>query len=75
MDHPPTDTLTFSSSNERGLHYPHDDPLVVTLIIGNYAVKRVLNDTENSSDILFASIFDQLRISIDRLQLVPTSLV
>ena len=54
----PGDTLTFSTEDEQGIHYPHDDPLVVTLMIANYAVKRVLIDTGSSSDILFALAFD-----------------
>ena len=66
---PPTgDTLTFSTEDEQGIHYPHDDPLVVTLTITNYAVKRVLIDTGSSSDILFATAFHQLGISGERLR-------
>ena len=60
VNHPSTDALTFSVSDVQGIHYPHDDPLVVTLIIANYVVKRVLIDTGSSSDILFKSAFDQL---------------
>ena len=71
----PFDTLTFSVSDIQDLHYPHDDPLVVILIITNYVVKRVLIDTRSSSDIMFASAFDQLGISRDRLRLVATPLV
>ena len=48
---------------------------MVTLTIANYAVKRVLIDTRSSSDILFASAFDQLGISRERLRPVATPLV
>ena len=75
MNHPLTDILTFSSSDVQCIDYPHDDPLVVTLTIANYAVKWVLIDTESSSHILLASTFDQLRISKDRLRSVATLLV
>ena len=44
VNHPLTNNLTFSSNDIQGIHYPHDDPLVVTLTIANYAVKRVLID-------------------------------
>ena len=64
-NHLPSDTLTFPASDIQDLHYPHDDPLVVTLTIANFAVKRVLIDTGSSSDIMFASTFDQLEISRD----------
>ena len=50
-------------------------PLVVTLSIGNYPVKRVLIDTGTSSDILFAEAFDQLKISRERLRSVAIPLV
>ena len=74
-NHLPPDTLTFSASDIQDLHYPHDDPVVVILTIANYAIKRVLVDIESSSDITFASAFDQLEISRDRLRPVATQLV
>ena len=67
MAPPVGDTLTFSTEDEQGIHYPYDDPLVVTLTITNYGVKRVLIDIGSSSEILFASGFDQLGISKERL--------
>ena len=66
-EHLPTNTLTFSSGDDPDLHYPHNDPLVVTLTIANYAVKWVLIDTGSSSNILFTPTFNQFRISKDRL--------
>ena len=75
MSHSPADTLTFSSSDIQDIHYPHDDPLVVTLTIANYAVKRVLIDIRSLSNILFALAFDQFGIFKDRLWPVATQLV
>ena len=37
-------TLGFSDENKAGTTQPHDDALVVTLIIGGYDVRRVLVD-------------------------------
>ena len=74
-NHPPSDTLTFLASDIQDIHYPHDDLLVITLTIANYAVKQVLIDTENSSNIMFASAFDQFRIFRDSFQPVATPLV
>ena len=54
----PTDLITFSSSDLQAIHFPHDNPLVVTLSIANYSIKRVLIDTSSSSDILFAEAFN-----------------
>ena len=61
----PIETLTFSSNDIQDIHYPHDDPLVVTLTIANYTVKRVLINTRSSSNIMFASAFDQFGITRD----------
>ena len=71
---PAADILTFSTEDELSIHYPYDDLLFVTLTIANYAVKWVLIDTGSSSDILFASAFDQLGISRERLRPVATPL-
>ena len=74
-DYSPSDALTFSADDIQDLHYSHNDPLVVTLTIADFTVKRVLIDTGSSSDIMFASAFDQLGISRDRLRPVTTPLV
>ena len=66
-DYLATDVLTFSSDDNPDLYYPFEDPLVIMLMIDNYAVKWMLIDTESSSGILFALTFDQLKISKDRL--------
>ena len=70
-----TNTLIFSSGDDPDLHYPHNDPLVVTLTIANYSIKWVLIDIGSSSDILFTSAFDQLKISKGRLQPMASPLV
>ena len=36
--------LSFSNADKQGTIQPHDDTLVVTLRIGGYDVKRVMND-------------------------------
>ena len=75
ITHPLADTLTFSSNDIQDIYYPHDDPLVVTLTIANYTVKRVLIDTESLSDTIFVLAFDQFGISKDRLYPVATPLI
>ncbi|GFZ20003.1 hypothetical protein Acr_28g0007080 [Actinidia rufa] len=51
-DHPP---ITFNNDNLRGLHLPHDDALVVSAVIANFNVQRILVDSGSSADILFIS--------------------
>ncbi|GFY87765.1 hypothetical protein Acr_05g0014040 [Actinidia rufa] len=41
-DQPP---ITFSSDDLRGLHLPHDDALVVSAVIANFNVQRILIDS------------------------------
>ena len=67
-------TTTFSDSNLEGCQHPHDDPLVVRVIVANTTVHRVLIDNESSTDIIFASAFDKMGIGIEKLELVNTHL-
>ena len=50
-------SLTFDDSDLEGVKFPHDDPLVITPMIGNSSVKRVLVDNGASVDILFHDAF------------------
>ncbi|XP_074377363.1 uncharacterized protein LOC141718885 [Apium graveolens] len=54
-------TLEFGDPDLDGLKFPQDGPLVITLIIQNYLVKRVLIDNGASADILFHDIFLRMR--------------
>jgi hypothetical protein len=37
-------TISFSNSDLKDVQLPHNDPLVITLRIGNYDVQRILID-------------------------------
>ncbi|XP_074346742.1 uncharacterized protein LOC141685547 [Apium graveolens] len=50
-------TLEFGNPDLDGLKFPQDDPLVITPLIGNYPVKRVLVDNGAFMDILFHDVF------------------
>ncbi|GFS34896.1 hypothetical protein Acr_00g0036670 [Actinidia rufa] len=63
-DQPP---ITFSSDDLRGLHLPHDDALVVSAVIANFNVQRILIDSGSSADILFISAFEKMKIGLDKL--------
>lgn len=41
MDEP---AITFTNEDARRLHYPHDNAIVITLMITNYTIKRELVD-------------------------------
>ncbi|GFY89059.1 hypothetical protein Acr_06g0009990 [Actinidia rufa] len=66
--------ITFSNDDLRGLHLPHDDALVVSAVIANFNVQRILIDNGSSADILFISAFEKMKIRLDKLHLFHTPL-
>ena len=67
-------SITFSDSDLEGCQHPHDDPLVVRVVVANKIVHRVLVDNGSSADIIFASAFDKMGIGSERLEPVNTHL-
>ncbi|KAL8088417.1 hypothetical protein AgCh_038265 [Apium graveolens] len=65
-------TMSFDDSDLEGVKFPHDDPLVITPIIGNNPVRRVLVDNGASVDILLHDTF--LRMGYNDSQLTPTDM-
>ena len=72
--------ITFSTKDYEGI-IPHDnDPMVITLQIFNWNVKRVLIDPESSADILYYQAFEKIGLDEKQLQhsegpckILPTS--
>jgi hypothetical protein len=60
-------TITFSDEDYEGVYLPHSNALVVTMVIGNHRIHRVLVDNGSSADILYKSAFDLMKISRDKL--------
>ncbi|XP_010907809.1 uncharacterized protein [Elaeis guineensis] len=69
------DVITFSEKDARGIQTPHDDAVIVSAIIANYDVKKILIDHESSTDILFYSTFSRMKLLIDQLRKISTPLV
>ena len=63
--------IGFSKEDERRLHHPHDDALVVSIRIEDYNMHRVLVDNGSSADILYYPTFQQMGIGRERL--IPTN--
>jgi len=60
--------ITFSPKDFEGV-VPHDnDPMVITLQILNWNIKRVLIDTDSSADILTFEAFDKMGLTDEQLQ-------
>ncbi|GFS37266.1 hypothetical protein Acr_00g0051020 [Actinidia rufa] len=70
--HPP---ITFNNDDLRGLHLPHDNAFVVSVVIANFNVQRILVDNESSADILFISAFKRMKIGLDKLHPFHTPMV
>ncbi|GAV72668.1 hypothetical protein CFOL_v3_16156, partial [Cephalotus follicularis] len=69
------EVISFSEADYEGVRLPHDDPVVVTLLVELFTMKRILIDNGSSTDILYKHAFDQLRIPADQLKPVKTPLI
>ncbi|GFZ06659.1 hypothetical protein Acr_18g0008290 [Actinidia rufa] len=67
--------ITFSNDDLRGVHLPHDDAVVVSAVIANFNVQRILIDNGSSADILFISAFEKMKVGPDKLHPFHTPLV
>lgn len=66
--------ISFKEVDREGVMYPHDDALVISLVIANYATKRVLVDNGSLADILFWDALTKMEIDTGRLRTSPTPL-
>ena len=67
-------SIMFSDSDLEGCPHPHDDPLVIRVVVANKTVHRVLVDKGSSADIIFTSAFDKMDIGREKLDPVNTHL-
>lgn len=71
----PTTAITFSAADLEGIHLPHNDALVISPIIDNVQVRRVLIDGEASTNILSLSTYLALGWEKSQLKWCLTPLV
>ena len=67
--------ITFTKEDAKRIHHPHDDAIVITLLIADYTTRRVLVDNGSSTDILYFPAFQQMRLGRDRLHPVSSPVV
>ena len=72
---PQTSKKSFTDEDAERVHHPHDNAIVITLIIVNYTTRRVLVDNGSSANILYYPAFQQMRLGRDQLRLVNLPLV
>ena len=67
--------MCFSKEDLKGVKQPHDDPLVIMVMIEGFNTRRVLVDNGNSADIIYLSAFQQLKVDQKRLRPFDSPLV
>ena len=54
--------ITFTDEDAERIHHPHDDAIVITLLIADYTTGRVLVDNGSSANILYYPAFQQMKL-------------
>ena len=49
--------ITFMHADTKKVHHPHDDAIVITLLIADYTTRRMLVENGSSSEILYYPAF------------------
>ena len=67
--------IIFIDEDARGIQTLHDDVVVVSTIIANYDVKRILVDNGSSVNVLFYTVLSHMDLSKYRLRGVSSPLI
>ena len=67
--------ISFTNEEAERIHHPHDDAIVIILLIVDYTTRRVLVDNGSLADILYYPAFQQMRLERDQLRLVCSPLI
>ena len=67
--------MCFFEEVTRGIKQPHDDLLVIMIMIEGFNIRRVLVDNGSSADIIYLSAFQQLKVDPKRLRPFKSPLV
>ena len=59
--------LGFSDEDRIGIIQPHDNALMITLLIGGYDVKRVMVDQGNAVEIMYPDLYNGLNLKSEDL--------
>ena len=67
--------VLFSKEDARCVKQPHDDPLVIMLMIEGFNTRRILIDNGSFANIIYLLAFQQLKVDPKRLQPYESPLV
>ncbi|XP_077216015.1 uncharacterized protein LOC143850674 [Tasmannia lanceolata] len=59
--------FTIRDLDHEGLQVPHDDALVIRLIISNFDISKILVDTGSSVNVLHVGTFEEMKLGEERL--------
>ncbi|XP_022877091.1 uncharacterized protein LOC111395343 [Olea europaea var. sylvestris] len=74
MPHGKLEDITFGTRDLEGISLPHDDALVISAIVANFEVKRILVDNESAANIFSQEAFAKMGISSQQFKAVKTPL-
>ncbi|KAL0444441.1 UNVERIFIED_CONTAM: hypothetical protein Slati_2166800 [Sesamum latifolium] len=52
--------ITFTEEDEKGVMFPHEDAVVISAIISNMEVRRILIDSGSSVDVMFLEAYQKM---------------
>lgn len=56
------DTMTFDDADAEGVNFPHNDPLVIEVMVADCEVSRVLVDTGSSVNLIFRETLQKMEL-------------
>ncbi|XP_022880891.1 uncharacterized protein LOC111398189 [Olea europaea var. sylvestris] len=74
MPHGKLEDITFGTRDLEGVSLPHDNALVISAIVANFEVNRILVDNGSAANILSQEAFAKMEISSQQLKAVKTPL-
>ncbi|XP_012846942.1 PREDICTED: uncharacterized protein LOC105966912 [Erythranthe guttata] len=66
--------IVFGPQDKEGIRQPHSDALVITAMVANFDIARILVDTGSSADVIYYDCFRKMNMDFE-LKYVETSLV
>ncbi|XP_059669223.1 uncharacterized protein LOC132314365 [Cornus florida] len=67
--------IGFGDENLSKVQLPHEDPLVISFLVANYMIRRVLVDPGNITNIITKAVFEQLKILLSLIKATSSPLM
>ena len=64
--------MVFTEDEARAVHYPHNDSLVVIILVTKKKICRILVDSSSSVDIMTLDAFDKMGLNRGDMRCVDT---